>query len=112
VSALRARVHRLPGGRIAWRVAIAILGLLIVVAGVILLPLPGPGWLIIFVGLGVWAMEFAWAERLLSRARRFVRRWTAWVLGRPRWVQLLIGGAGLVLVVGAAVGSWLWYRGN
>ncbi len=112
VAAARDRVHRVPGGPTTWRVGVAVLGLLIVVTGIILLPLPGPGWLIIFIGLAVWATEFVWAERLLARARNFVRGWTGWVVGQPRWRQLAIGAAGLVLVGAVAVGAWLWYRAN
>ena len=30
---------------------------------------PGPGWLVIFAGLSVLAVEFAWARRLLKRIK-------------------------------------------
>jgi hypothetical protein len=50
VLSARSRVHRLPAGEAVWRVAIALIGLVIVV-GVILLPLPGPGWLLVFLGI-------------------------------------------------------------
>lgn len=39
-------------------------GTAIVVIGLILLPLPGPGWLIIFLGFAVLATEFATAEKI------------------------------------------------
>ena len=35
-----------------------------------LLVLPGPGWVTIILGLMILAREFAWAERMLERARR------------------------------------------
>jgi uncharacterized protein (TIGR02611 family) len=106
----RARVHRLPGGRIAWRVLIGLVGTGVVIVGAILLPLPGPGWLIIFVGLGILATEFAWAERLLARARRFVLAWASWVARQPRWGQVLIGGLGLAFLAVLAAAGWLAYR--
>src|SRR6266542_6766587 len=90
VLSARSRVHRLPAGEAVWRVAIAFIVLVIIVVGVILLPLPGPGWLIIFLGIGVWATEFAWARRLLSRARAFVSRWPSWVSSPLRWRQYLV----------------------
>ena len=38
--------------------------------GVAMLVLPGPGWLMIAVGLGILASDVAWAERALERVRR------------------------------------------
>jgi len=49
------------------RVVAAIGGFLIVLLGIILIPLPGPGLLIVAVGLAVLALEFTWAEQLLER---------------------------------------------
>ena len=31
---------------------------------------PGPGWLVIFFGLGLLAAEFVWARRLMDRIKR------------------------------------------
>ncbi len=38
--------------------------------GVVMLALPGPGWLTIALGLGILARDVAWAERALERVRR------------------------------------------
>lgn len=108
ILATRGRVHRLPAGETVWRVGIAIIGLAIVVVGVILLPLPGPGWLIIFLGIGVWATEFAWASRLLRRARTLVSQFASWVSALPRWQQLLVGAAGFAVVAAFVTLGWLW----
>ena len=43
---------------------ILIIGTVIVIGGIILLPLPGPGWVIIFFGFAILATEFAFAEKL------------------------------------------------
>ena len=43
---------------------VGIIGTAIVILGLALLPLPGPGWLVIFLGLAVLATEFAAAEKL------------------------------------------------
>ena len=45
-------------------------GSLIIVLGVILIPLPGPGLLVVAIGLGVLSRDVAWADRLLQIARR------------------------------------------
>ena len=73
----RAWVRRLPGGWVVWRVSVALVGLIVVVAGIILLPLPGPGWLIVFAGIAIWATEFALARRLLIWTKRQVRDYSA-----------------------------------
>ncbi len=44
------------------------LGMVLVVVGILLLPLPGPGWVIIMVGLT--QLPFAWAERTVLLIRR------------------------------------------
>lgn len=44
-------------------------GTVLVVMGIALLVLPGPGLLLIAAGLALLARNFTWAERLLHRAR-------------------------------------------
>lgn len=55
-------------GRNAKRVVIFIVGVAILLAGVAMLALPGPGVLVIILGLVVLSTEFAWAERALDKA--------------------------------------------
>jgi len=57
---------------LGWRAGVLVIGLAVIVAGVILLPLPGPGWLVIFAGVALWATEFAWAQRILRWTKRKV----------------------------------------
>ena len=52
------------------RIAITAAGGFLIIVGIALLVLPGPGWLFIFLGLGVLATEYVWAERLLKTAKR------------------------------------------
>jgi uncharacterized protein (TIGR02611 family) len=58
----------------ARRVAVLVVGLFLLVAGLVMLVLPGPGLLVTMAGLAVLATEFAWARRLLDRVRRHARR--------------------------------------
>jgi hypothetical protein len=51
----------------ARRAAIAVAGFTILALGVAMLVTPGPGWLVIFVGLSLLGLEFVWARRLLKR---------------------------------------------
>ena len=50
-----------------YRVPFAVLGFTVVLVGVAMLVLPGPGLLVIAAGLAMLALEFAWAERVLER---------------------------------------------
>jgi tellurite resistance protein TerC len=55
--------------KIARRVVVAVVGSTIVLFGVILIFIPGPAFVVIPIGIGVLGIEFAWARRLLYRAR-------------------------------------------
>jgi uncharacterized protein (TIGR02611 family) len=46
------------------------LGSLVVIIGIIALPLPGPGWLIIAGGLTILSKDVAWADRALRYIRK------------------------------------------
>ena len=105
VERFLARRRRTRAGRLAVRVVIALLGLLIIGVGIVLLPLPGPGWVIIFGGLAVWSLEFRWAARLRRFAMRQVATWTAWVGRQPWWVRVLVGMALVILIAAIVAGS-------
>ena len=53
--------------RNARRLIVFIAGIAVLLAGVAMLALPGPGVLVIILGLVILATEFAWAERVLDR---------------------------------------------
>ncbi|WP_010155943.1 TIGR02611 family protein [Leucobacter chromiiresistens] len=79
---VRALIRRLPWLDALYRIALTAFGAIIVIAGLILVPLPGPGWLIVFFGLAILGTEFHWARRLLGWVRmavaRVTERWRAW----------------------------------
>jgi uncharacterized protein (TIGR02611 family) len=83
---LMKRLHRARAwvaGRRAWniayRVGVSILGGIMVMGGLVLVPLPGPGWLIVFLGLAVLGTEFHWARRISRWLKRMLDRfWTLW----------------------------------
>ena len=58
---------------LTWRIAILVVGSAVIAGGVLLLALPGPGWLVIFAGLAILGTEFAWAQRLLHWVRDKVK---------------------------------------
>jgi uncharacterized protein (TIGR02611 family) len=65
------RPHQIA--RVIWRVGkrlvITVVGFGVVIAGVVMLVVPGPGLLVIIAGLAILATEFVWAERALKKAR-------------------------------------------
>lgn len=82
------------------RTVIGILGGLIVLIGIVMIPYPGPGWLVVFLGLGVLATEFRWARSLLYYARAKYRAWQQWVKNQPLVIRLLLWSfTGLVVVI-------------
>jgi uncharacterized protein (TIGR02611 family) len=93
-------------GRLTGKIVIGVVGVSVILVGIVLLPLPGPGWVIIFAGLGLLAVEFVWARRLLQFARRQVGRWTAWVRRQPLPVRAGSIVATLAIIAGALWLSW------
>jgi uncharacterized protein (TIGR02611 family) len=63
-----------PLPRSVRRALVLVIGLAVLFAGVAMLVLPGPGILVILIGLGILATEFVWAETLLRRARERASR--------------------------------------
>lgn len=114
VSRLRDRVKASPGSRHVYRILVGVIGLAVTIGGLALVPLPGPGWLIVFVGLAILASEFEWAQRLLDFGRDRLRAWTQWMLRQPIWVRVVISlltaafVAGVVYLVMRLGGAPTW----
>lgn len=74
---------------------IFLLGFTVVGAGIVLLPLPGPGWVIIFAGFAILASEFAFAERIRDRLVQILKKlieisklaWHKFVRWFKNWLQ-------------------------
>ena len=110
VRGFRARVRSTRVGRIVWRVAVTVAGVAVIAVGIVLLPLPGPGWLIIFAGLGLLGTEYAWARRLLTWLRDIVLRWTRWATRQNTLVRIGLVIVSLLFLAGVAVGCWYLYK--
>jgi uncharacterized protein (TIGR02611 family) len=106
IQAIRSVACRTAIGTFLWRVMITVLGAVVIVVGLLLIPLPGPGWLIVFGGIGIWATEYVWAGRLLHWTKRKVIDGTK-ALGRmPWWAKMILGLLFVLVVVGAAYVAW------
>ncbi|MCW2494668.1 TIGR02611 family protein [Jatrophihabitans sp.] len=110
LGGVRERARSTPFGRIAWRVGVTILGALVIAIGIVLLPLPGPGWVIIFGGLGILATEYPWAARLLRQLRDLVKRWGEWLRSKGLAVQILAGILSVAFLAAIIYGCYLLYR--
>ncbi len=53
----------------ARKVVVAVVGGTVVVVGIAMLALPGPAVVVIPLGLGILALEFAWARHWLRRLK-------------------------------------------
>ena len=73
------------------RTLVLLLGWAIVLLGIILLPYPGPGTLIIFGGLALLARELKWAHDLLQWAKKFFHNWRSWFEKQPFIVKAIFG---------------------
>jgi uncharacterized protein (TIGR02611 family) len=56
------------------KLIVAVIGLTILLLGVVMVVLPGPAFIVIPIGLGVLATEFAWARRAVRRARVMIAK--------------------------------------
>jgi uncharacterized protein (TIGR02611 family) len=56
------------------RLIVAVIGMTVLVIGIAMIVLPGPAILVIPLGLGILATEFAWASRLLIRVKERIQR--------------------------------------
>jgi uncharacterized protein (TIGR02611 family) len=58
-----------------WRKpVVTIAGGVVVLAGIVMLAIPGPGLLTIAAGVAIWATEYVWAARLLQRIKGRIRK--------------------------------------
>ncbi len=52
------------------RLIVTVVGITVVLAGLAMLLLPGPGWVAIIAGLALLGTEYVWARKLLEKAKR------------------------------------------
>lgn len=71
--AFRRSMRSNPVLDLSWRIGVLSLGGIVLLAGVAMLALPGPGWATIFIGLMILASEFAWARRSLDSVKARAR---------------------------------------
>jgi archaellum biogenesis protein FlaJ (TadC family) len=99
IEKLRERRERHVQRGLLYRIGVALAGVLLILGGILLsLPgVPGPGLVVVAIGLGLLALEWDPAERLLERILDKLE--DAKDASRPAQVALVAGAA--VLAVGA-----------
>jgi uncharacterized protein (TIGR02611 family) len=107
---LRERKERHKQRHILHRIAIVLVGVLIVLAGAALSApgVPGPGIAVILIGLGFLALEFDWAERLLERAIIWADRAKDRAEETSPKQRMLAGIAGAAVVAAFVAAAILW----
>ena len=88
----------------AKKIFIAIVGGVVLLAGIVMIPYPGPGWAVVFIGLGILSTEFVWAQKVLDNAKHKYDQWAKWVARQNSVVKSLIWLATALVVV---VTIWL-----
>jgi uncharacterized protein (TIGR02611 family) len=99
----RRRIRSNPRSHLIYRIIVGFVGVVVVVIGLILVPLPGQGWLVVILGLAILASEFEWAQRLLQIVRGTLKAWTEWLMRQAWWVKGLV----LMLTI-ATVAAIFW----
>lgn len=59
---------------LATKIGVGVVGILLIIAGIIMCVIPGPGLLTIFAGLALLATEFPWARRLMVNVKVYAKR--------------------------------------
>jgi uncharacterized protein (TIGR02611 family) len=90
----------------AWRMMVLALGLTLLLAGIIMFLIPGPGFATVILGLVVLGSEFTWATRVLDPVKEAARRASEAALDPRRRRRNLILGA--IAGVVAGIVTW-WY---
>lgn len=74
LARLHARLHLNPVTGLITKVVVTMVGVLVMLAGLIMMVTPGPGIVGLLVGLAILSTEWRWADRWLDSARAAARR--------------------------------------
>jgi uncharacterized protein (TIGR02611 family) len=100
----RDRLRERRRADLVYRIVVGVVGLAVLAVGIVAIPYPGPGWAIVFIGLGILATEFDWARRLLAYAKERYDKAMDWFHAR-HWSVQVLGGVFTALIV--ALTLWL-----
>jgi uncharacterized protein (TIGR02611 family) len=90
------------------RIAFGVAGVLILLAGIIMLVTPGPAFVLIPVGLAMLSLEFVWAERLLEHSLEQAQIAQEKAAQTTR-TQRILAAIATLLAIAACVLAVLWW---
>jgi hypothetical protein len=95
---------------IVQRVAVVVSGVFLVLAGIVLSGpgVPGPGFLVILLGLSFLALEFDRAEWLLEKVILWADAWRDRIERLPKWVKVTGSALALLGLAAFVVAAVLW----
>lgn len=106
---VHARLHGNPITGAITKLVVSVIGLLVIIAGLVMLVAPGPGVVAIILGLAILATEWAFAERWMNSLKDYAQRAAAKArdmdpaVRRRRIIWTFLG----VVVVGGALAAYL-----
>lgn len=86
------------------RILLGFIGWAVLLIGVVLIPFPGPGWVIVFIGFSILASEFDWAKETHGLVHEKYTVWRRWFESQQLYIQLLFGA---LTFATAAIIVWL-----
>ena len=90
------------------RLAFGVAGILILLAGIVMLVTPGPAFVLIPIGLAMLSLEFAWAERLLEHSLEQAQIAQEKAAQTTR-TQRILAAIATLLAIAACVLAVLWW---
>jgi uncharacterized protein (TIGR02611 family) len=87
------------------RIAVTVVGFVVLLAGLVMMVTPGPGIVVILIGLAILATEWAWAERALDRAKQTGGGALRIATASPLRIVLSVGAT--MAGIGAAIVVWI-----
>ncbi|OAB86964.1 hypothetical protein AWH69_11265 [Janibacter melonis] len=85
-----------------YRIGVFVAGLALIIVGIPMVPLVGPGWVVIFVGLFLWSTEYMWARRVTQFVKAEVKSFEQWARHLPLAAKIPL------VMVSVAIG-WLCF---
>ncbi|QQS22117.1 TIGR02611 family protein [Candidatus Saccharibacteria bacterium] len=71
------------------KILIGFSGWAVLLVGVIMIPYPGPGWVVVFIGLSILATEFEWASDAHNYVHTKYDAWQKWLVSQPFFIKAL-----------------------